>query len=583
MSFITKTFLVLSFFITLSYTPSVKAASLVAGALEPTQILNNVELLGVNLAGAATEINTYLLQVKQTILDPIGDAMIVMSQLQSADSIIKMITGGTQGNSLIISDPQKYFESRGLEVVKRSLGDLSQQKGIYSDSIYGSVLSNFKQTSLTSELQAINQSQVPNLLQQNICSDASLSSLAEQDILAGGGTSNDTQAINARKQSLYSSLCSGNPSTDSALAKTLLSVQKQRPEVGGWATWLAITGGDNAYNKSLEANRLIAQAQAEKEAIARDDYNNGKGVVSQTKCTLYAMVDAQGEPIKNPTEADCVERQIINPAGLLSDSLTKAVNAGLDKLTTIQGDSGWGSAASLIGSVKGILQGINSVKTTLNGVQNSVSGIQNSANIMTGGGTNYANSPQTMGIATTPVKNLTNDPQGKASLVTPIKKLIVNNLDFMEQLDAASRDQVALIQPYEARIKYMKACYDDVAPGNAQATAAYNLRMDAIKSAYTTIDKNFQAVSTVKKISQETLDALDKSFSSEEISTIFASYQSKIQTSNMPDYRAVALYKGQYVKDKSKVDADMGTNGELTGLINQCEQERINRGYQGGV
>ena len=216
-------------------------------------------------------------------------------------------------------------------------------------------------------------------------------------------------------------------------------------------------------------------------------------------------------------------------------------------------------------------------------MQNSVSGIQNSANIMTGGGTNYANSPQTMEIATTPVKNLTNDPQGKASLVTPIKKLIVNNLDFMEQLDAASRDQVALIQPYEARIKYMKACYDDVAPGNAQATAAYNLRMDAIKSAYTTIDKNFQAVSTVKKISQETLDALDKSFSSEEISTIFASYQSKIQTSNMPDYRAVALYKGQYVKDKSKVDADMGTNGELTGLINQCEQERINRGYQGGV
>lgn len=561
-----KTFLILCLYVSFSNITADEtyAASLVAGALEPTQILNNIQLLYVNYADTATQINTYLMQVKQTILDPIGDGLIAMSQLQSADSIVNLITG-SQGNSLIISDPKQYFEGKGLEVVKRSLGSIAGQQTIYSDSIYGTVLSSFKQSSLESQLKAIGQSQVSLLLQKDICNEATLLSLAQKDVLANGGTINDSVAIQTRKVNLYNTLCVGNPTTDKVLAQVLASVQKQRPEVGGWNTWLALTGGDNAYNKSLQASTQISLAQKQAEALAINDFNNGRGVVSQTVCTEYATQDEQGNPIQNQTDANCILRQIVNPAGLLSDSLTKAANAGFDRLTTIQGDSGWGSAASLLASVKGILSGINKIKTTVNTIT---------------GSTNYNNTPTTVTIAQAPRNNLAGDPEGKASIVGPIKKLITSNLDLVGELDAASRDQVALITPYEARVKEMKACWDDVNPANEQAKQAYTVRMEGINKANATIASHFQSVSTVKKLSQETITALDKSESSEEISAIFKTYQTKMSTSNIPDYRAVAAYKGQYMKDKSTIDADMGGNGELTNWIRQCEQERATRNFR---
>lgn len=555
-----KLFIVLCIYISFSGEHNTHAASLVAGALEPTQILNNIQLLFVDAATAATEINTYLTQVKQTILDPIGDGLIAMSQLQSANSIVSLITG-SQGDSLVISDPKKYFESRGLEVVKRSLGNIAGQQTVYSDTVYGSVLSSFKQTSLETKLKTIGQSQVSSLLQKDICNEATLLTLAQKDVVAAGGKATDSVAVQTRKVNLYNTLCIGNPTTDKVLAQVLASVQKQRPEVGGWNTWLALTGGDNAYNKSVQAGTEISLAQQQAQALALNDFNNGRGVISQTVCTLFATKDEQGNPITNPTETDCIDRQITNPAGLLSDSLTKAANAGFDRLTTIQGDSGWGSAASLLANVKGILSGINKIKTTVNGITGS-------------GTTNYNNSPTTVTIAQAPKNNLAGDPEGKASIVSPIKKLIASNLDLMNELDAASRQQVALITPYEARVKEMKACWDEVNPKNQQVQEAYNVRMDGISKANATIAANFQSVSTVKKISQETITALDKSESSEEISLIFQTYQTKMSSSNTPDYRTIATYKGQYVKDKSTIDGDMGSNGQLTLLLRQCEQER---------
>lgn len=561
-----KLFLILCIYVSFSgiEAEDVHAASLVAGALEPTQILNNIQLLFVDFATTATEISTYLTRIKLTVLDPIGDGLIAMSQLQSANSIVNLITG-SQGNSLIISDPKQYFEGRGLEIVKRSLGNIAGQQTVYSDSIYGTVLSSFKQTSLETQLKTIGQSQISSLLQKDICNEATLLSLAQKDVLANGGKITDSVAIQTRKVNLYNTLCIRNPTTDKVLAQVLASVQKQRPEVGGWNTWLALTGGDNAYNKSLQASTQISLAQKQAESLALTDFNNGRGVVSQTVCTEYATQDEQGNPIQTQTDANCILRQIVNPAGLLSDSLTKAANAGFDRLTTIQGDSGWGSAASLLASVKGILSGINKIKTTVNGIT---------------GTTNYNNTPTTVTIAQKPTNNLTGDPEGKAAIVTPIKNLITTNLDLVDQLDSASRQQVALITPYEARVKEMKACWDEVDPKNEQAKQAYNIRMEGINKANATIAANFQSVSTVKKISQETITALNKSESSEEISLIFQTYQAKMSSSNTPDYKTIATYKGQYIKDKSTIDADMGGSGELTTWIRQCEQERVARTFR---
>lgn len=549
-----------------------KAASLVAGALEPTQILNNIQLLLVDASSAATQINTYLTQVKQTILDPIGDGLLTMAQLQSADSILNMITGNGQGNSLIISDPQKYFDSKGLEVVKRSLGILSQQNGSYGDTIYGSVISSFKQNSLANDLKQINQSNLPTILQSKICTDASLTDIATKDVRSSDGEGGDSIAVIARKKELYDSLCVGNPQTDTTLANTLLSVDQQRPEIGGWDKWLAVTtGGENNYTRAINTNLRIAKEKDAAVQLATNDFNNGRGTISQTECIEYEVYDGQEY---------CVQSQITNPAGLISDSLTKAVNSGLERLTAIQGDSGWSSAASLIASVKGILNGVNAIKNTAGQINGSISKIDYAL----GGGTNYATTPNTSNttvVSSAPKNNLANDPQGKESILKPIKNLIATNIGFMNDLDQASRDQLAIIQPYEIRVKAMKACYDEVDRNNQNAINAYNFRMNKIQDGYKKIDSNFLSVSAVKKVSEDTLKKLDASFSSEEISNIFSSYQSQISASNMPDYRMVAEYKGQYIKDKSTIDADTGANGELTGLQRECERIREEKNSQG--
>ena len=83
------------------------AASAVAGALEPTQWLNNIELVATNLTSGEIALSTGLDMVKNTILDPIANQLIAAALEQGSNDIIAWANGGFEGEPLIIGNPEK--------------------------------------------------------------------------------------------------------------------------------------------------------------------------------------------------------------------------------------------------------------------------------------------------------------------------------------------------------------------------------------------------------------------------------------------------------------------------------------------
>ena len=108
------------------------AGGATGGAIEPTQILNNIELIGVNISDASTALSTNLDMVKNTILDPIANGLITNAMEQATDDILSWANGGFDGEQpLIVSNPEKYIKNKGASEAKRAL------KGIPEDSIFG--------------------------------------------------------------------------------------------------------------------------------------------------------------------------------------------------------------------------------------------------------------------------------------------------------------------------------------------------------------------------------------------------------------------------------------------------------------
>jgi hypothetical protein len=544
-------------------------AAAVAGALEPTQILNNIELVGVNISDAATTVNTYLLQIKATVLDPLGNSLIVLSQLQTANSIISLVNGGGTNTSLIPPDPRKYIDQKGLEAVKISLGAIaSQQGGAFSDTLLSSITNNFKTPSFTLKLQSINQSSIPSIVQRNACDDANLTALATNDVNQNGTTYDSDSisqsfrqaAITKRKKEIYDSLCVGNPSTDQQLANRLQQISVQRPDIGGWDSWLALTGGENAYTKSVQTNEAVAEELEARKAAADREITTGRGVISQKKCLVRAPTDGEGGAYPNPEDAPCISDIVLNPSGLLQDSLTKAANAGLERLNNIQG---WGSLISTLTSIKQLSDGIRSVTGAVSSAAGSIDGGTSST------GVNTSNSTT---VTTAPINDLANDPTKKASIVEPIVKLLDIDTKLMSDLRAVDQTLLADLGVYESRLDDIQDCYEEFDPQNSSAFALFANRNTIIDGLRAKISKDTSGIASATTAIQSLRTTLTTSQSTTEIMDAFNTYQNT--SSTRPDYTTLAERKGDYTQSKSQATADLSSNGELSRLGQRCENLR---------
>lgn len=521
-------------------------ASAVAGALEPTQLLNLAELIPTDISTAATALNTQLLQYKITILDPLGDVLIAVAQLQTSNGIINLINGGFQGSSLIIGDPRAYVGQQGLAAVKIGLGAIASQNGPYSDTLLSSITNNFKSFSLTSKLQSINQSAIPSIIQKNACDDATLSELAKEDV-AVEGQPLDQAAYTARKQYFYDQFCKGdasNPTTATALQR----LQAARPSIGGWDSWLALTvGGDNEYTKNIQGNQAVAEEERAREEAAQQDYINGRGLISQKKCLVRAPTDGEGGAYANPEDAPCISDVVLNPSGLLQDSLTKAENAGLDRLGNVQG---WGALVQALTKITGLVNGARS----------------------SGGSASPTNTPTSNPVTTAATNDLANDPTTRATIVDPMNRLLDTAQQTLTELQSVDQQLLGQINLYGARLSDVKACYDEVSPNDGSFLAFYEDRSNILSELQTKVDSDTAGITAARDAIQALRNVLQTSQSSDQIQAAFFTYQNT--AASLPDYTILAQRKADYATYKSKATADMGSSGQLTQFENRCESMR---------
>lgn len=549
-------------FLSISFAPSAHASAII-GAIEPTQILNNLELIPINISDTANAMNTTLMRIKSTVLDPLADSLIVITQLNTANGIITLVNGGFQGNSLIAADPRKYVDQKGLEVVKISLGALaSQEGGVYTQSLLNSLTINFRSSSLTNQVQAINQSALPSIVQKKACDDTMLSNLAQEDV-AVEGQPLDQAAYTERKQYFYEQFCAGDP-TNPATAKSLAALNKARPELGGWDSWLDVTGGDNASVRAMRTNLAVGQEVDIAKENATKDLDRGRGVASQKECLLRATKDIDNEPYVDPSSAPCISDVVLNPSGLLQDSLTKATSAGLDRLANIQG---WGSLIQTLASIKQLSDGVRSVTGSMSATLDSTAGGSS------GGGT--GNTSNSSVVTSAPVNDLTNDPEKKKTIVDPIEKLLAMDTQTLNDLRAVDQSILADLLVYEQRLNEAKDCYADVDPQNGAALALFAHRTGIINDLRAKIASDMPSIATAEANISSARATLQTSQSTKQIMDVFFAYQDKAES--RPSYMTLAARKADYTQNTSRATADKSPSGELTRLYNTCVNMRAVR------
>ena len=265
------------------------ALGLVAGALEPTQILNNIELGAIFGEEGITSFSTAALSVNDLIAKPIISGLISSAQQQASQSILDWANGGFEGQPLIVGNPEKFIRDAGLKEVRSALSQVPT--GGYGDSIFNSIVSQYKNTGdIGTQIKTLSASNIPSIIQKSVCTDATLTSLAMQDVGNSDGTYVQAE-LASRKNQLFNYACVGNPSTDPNVAARLTDLSKQRPNLGGWDLWLTTTGGDNSYVATQKVSQAVAVSNNNKKDLAvKDIFGGGAGAVSAKKCVRYAEV-----------------------------------------------------------------------------------------------------------------------------------------------------------------------------------------------------------------------------------------------------------------------------------------------------
>ena len=319
--------------------PKVTSAAAVAGALEPTQIFNNIELIGANISGAGTQLNTLQSAMKSTILDPIANQLINSAIQSASNDILSWANGGFNGEPLIVSNPEKYIRNQGIKSVKLNL-NLIPEGSAFGDSLFSSIVKKYAYDNkdMKSKLADLSKSSIPGIIQNDVCDNASLTAYALEKVVASDGTY-DPNELAAKKNEIYEyAACDGNVNDPEVQAR-LQDFAKQNPSLGGWDRWLAMTGGDNEFSRVTAGEELVAEANAREKYLADRNLFDGQKVLSQTSCSEYSQPQ-EGE------DRVCIGTQGVTvPGSIATEIVSKASNAGLDRLTNIMGE---GSLSSLL-------------------------------------------------------------------------------------------------------------------------------------------------------------------------------------------------------------------------------------------
>ncbi len=576
------------------FDPTAFGRALVSYAQQGAQLVKETVTAG---AGTITAAQTTLTAVNQTVLIPMQNGLTLIAILRSGDMIRNLISGALGTDPLLVKDPEAYIKGKGKEVVRASLGDLAKQDGIYSDSALKAVIAKAKydNLSLSSKIASINQSGLPAMEQKERCTSSALSAQAIRDVSKSDGTYSQAD-YKSRYQDIYKAIC--GDLRDKNTQNALLAVSKASPSLN---SFLAITQGDNQWNKTQQIKQEIAQAAAQKIEAAKTDLLNGGGIRSETKCVKKATDDGMGGVLYDNTtgtSVPCIKEEITKAASVLSASYKEAIAAPLKTL-----QAGFGSGAgSLIGTAfntMNLLQGISSGLGDISG-SNSSSGSGNSSGNTSGSngsGSNSSSGSTGASGNTSPnnttitkqasyTKDLVGNPQAQSTLTsTPIEQLQAHKKSLAELASVDARYLTA-ISAQRSSLLSLKACYDSIlttypedttlqSDGRFSAAKLYyepQLAANALEPAKIINEKNLVTKGTA--IIDQTIATLQASVSTEEILNTFLAYQKQINTEGIPGLVSGLSREGDYTTYVNETQQARGDGGQISQLTKTCEQVR---------
>lgn len=518
-------------------------------------------------ATLATQINTWSLSLKFTVLDPLGNAMIAISLLKQQTNTMNLVTGALGTDQLLVSNPEQWIKNKGLGVINISLGDINKQPGLYGDSLFSNIVSSFKSSNrdLGATLNIINTSSVPGIVQKNICGDASLLQIARNDVMKSDGTF-DPAELAARRQELWNSLCVGNPADPNnlQLAQRLNKVNSQRPDIGGWDSILAVSSGDNSYTKGVQATLAISKKVDETRSAAKDDLARGGGIASpRGNCAPSDRVTTapNSDPVLNISDALCRVTTFANTGSAVNSAFQASINAPMDRLINSFG-------SGIIGSLSALL----SARNTIGMLSNAFSGIA-------GSGGSGSNSATTVSASSTPVEDLRDNPDGRKIVSAPTTRRLTaysESLDKFEAADNGIRMEVSLAQGTAGQIR---TCYERLMtdfsvneqyPGIGEAISYASSRMQSMDKLLSKTAQDAFTLAAARKLVMETQTKIDQSNSSEEISNLYEAFEEKVGDGTLPSDSAAAEREGDYQTLKGDNQVDSMEGGTAYRLQAQC-------------
>lgn len=502
-------------------------------------------------ANTTTAANTTYQFVKDTVLNPLANALIIVTQLQQTSNTINLITGSLGGNSLLIQNPEQWIRNQGLNSVRISIGDLSSQNGTYTNSILGSIVTTYRSNSdLKSTITALSQSSIPSMVQKKICLDASLTNIARNDVMKNDGTF-DPIDLQRRKTELFDSLCRGNPSVSINLSKKLEEINKQRPDIVGLDGIIAVSFGDNEYNRNLQTQLALAEDVASKQKAAENDLNRGGGIASKVKCN---------DPVR-PTSAEydatianlpCRLQSITNTGSALNSAFQESINSPLKNLMSTFGPSAGENIVQ-------ILTLISSARQISNAFNSAPSGTANLA----------------------PVQNLTNQADQAQAADTVVKPL-KDQMLALNTLEATEGDLLSALAGYESDVSGVKSCFNRLVQdfglqNDPRIIAAFvytDSTLNKIQFNRAESDKNLNNIDTTRSLVNDALSFIATSKSTQEILNTFMTLQNNLEKRGLPTLAYATKRQADVVTLNSQIENDRGYTGKIPTLTSQCAQIR---------
>ena len=548
----------------ISITSFQSAAALIV--FDPSNFSVNTITSGASTVSATANPITALQQtldtVNKTILIPMRDILTIMQIMQNSKMMTALIQGSLGSAGLLVTNPELYLKNQVIAVTQGGIDTLARQNSIFGNSIIGAVVNSakFNNSSLTLQLNSINRSNIPAVQQANTCNDTQLSALAKSQVAAGAD-------YTAKKAQLYNSLCACNPNADSAdgraCAQRLMTLSNQRPSLD---TFYLITQGDNAYTKAELSKIAIANDAATKQAQAKADLASGGGIKSQTTCTQKA------------SNGLCISQTIEQASSVLNDAFKKALGSGLDTAISSIGSG----AGSLIGTIFTTISLINGISTAIGG---SASG---------GGGGNTTSIPTTQSTNTTYsstagfTQDLVNNAQTKAILSSAPMDQLNFHKKALTDLTTTDNSYISAIDSYNVKLDSLTSCFDSLTrdfPDDTGAGTQYGTRVTSAKNfASNTKNTNLATkaslvtelgkISTTSTLVNNTINTIQTSNSTAEITTTFQNYQNQVKTQGLPDLTAGISREGDRVMFTTNVQISTIDGGQYFNFNADCNSIR---------